>query len=244
LICCSADEVHVWPIRLCAPEPIVQEFLGTLSADEQSRAGRFRFEHLRSRFILSRGALRRLLGHYVGCRPKDLAFRYQPKGKPAIAGSAPLQFNASHSADLGLYAFTSGCEIGVDVEHVRAISDMEEIADRFFCPAESAELLSLSAENRGQAFFRCWTRKEAYIKAVGDGLSMSLDSFQVSLLPGDPARFVHIGHEPRAAKSWMLHHVDPAPGYVGAVAYEGASRPLTLRPLVSGEELLGILQVA
>jgi len=120
---------------------------------------------------------------------------------------------------------------------------LTSISTRFFCAAETSELLSLSSANRLPAFFRCWTRKEAYIKATGDGLSMPLDRFQVTLIPGDAARFVHIGNDREAAQSWALHHLDLAPQYIGALAYRDKPRPIKLPALIRAEDLLTMLAI-
>jgi 4'-phosphopantetheinyl transferase len=150
----------------------------------------------------------------------------------------------SHSGGLAIYALTADCEVGIDVEEVRDMSDIEEIASHNFSAAEAAQFLSISGmEAKKEAFFRCWTRKEAYIKAVGDGLYLPLDKFQVTLLPDVPARFVQIGNDPRAAAEWTLQHLDPAPRYVGAIAYQADPRVIVFhQPLDSRELLEGVRQ--
>ena len=162
-------------------------FSQLLAPDETARAARFHFDHLQRRFILSRGALRILLGHYLDIAANRIEFRYGSRGKPSLAAPAGIHFNASHSGDVALFAFTLHCEIGVDVEEMRPISDMREIASRFFCAEESTELMALPADERERAFFLCWTRKEAYLKAVGEGLYAPLNDFCVTLRPGEPA---------------------------------------------------------
>jgi 4'-phosphopantetheinyl transferase len=138
---------------------------------------------------------------------------------------------------MALYAFTLGCELGVDVEELRELDDAESIATRFFSAAEVCELLSLKPEDRGLAFFRCWTRKEAYVKAIGDGLAIPLDRFQVTLLPGSPAQIVQIASHMGTAGDWTLHHLDLPSGYVGALAYRDSRRPTTMHPMVQADEL-------
>ena len=127
------------------------------------------------------------------------------------------------------YAFTLGCELGVDVEELRELDDPESIAARFFSTAEVSELLSLKPQDRGLAFFCCWTRKEAYVKAIGDGLAIPLNRFQVTLLPRAPTRFVQIARDMGTASDWTLHHLELAPGYVGALAYRDNQRPITMQ---------------
>jgi len=145
----------------------------------------------------------------------------------------------SHSGGLALFAFTTDCEVGVDVEEVRGVFDIEQIASHYFCSAEASDLLSIrGTEAKLEAFFRCWTRKEAYIKAVGDGLYHPLDNFQVTLLPNDPVRFVHIGHDSGAAAEWTLQHLDPVSNYVGALAYQAEGRSILFHQALEAEELL------
>jgi 4'-phosphopantetheinyl transferase len=233
----GSDEVQVWAVWLAAPETILTQYWDDLSEEEQNRAGRFRFDDLKRRYILSRGALRALLGYYTGRPRKDVALSYGPKGKPFLPDHAKLQFNTSHSADLALYAFTYGSELGVDIEQIRPLAGLESVASRFFSTREISDLLSLPPESRMPAFFRCWTRKEAYIKAIGDGLSMNLDAFQVTLLPQDPPRLASAKNT-QDDWAWILHHLDPAPGYVGALAYEGEPRSIIVRPPMEQEQLL------
>jgi 4'-phosphopantetheinyl transferase len=234
-------EVHIWGIWLTASDAALVSYRSTLSLDERDRAERYSFENLRRSFTLSRGGLRILLAHYLGCPPNEIELVCGPKGKPALRDSSRIRFNASHSGQMALYAFTLDCELGVDVEHFRELDDAELIAARFFSAAEVSELLSLKSDDRGLAFFRCWTRKEAYIKAIGDGLAIPLNRFQVTLLPGAPARFVQIAGDMGTASDWTLHHLDLSPGYVGALAYRDSRRPTTIHPTVRADELPELL---
>jgi 4'-phosphopantetheinyl transferase len=209
-----------------------------LSPQEQDRAARFRFEALRNSFILRRGALKLLLGRYLDICPDVVQFRYSGNQKPAIAPEHRLKFNASHSGGLTVFAFTLDREIGIDVEHIRPVPDMAGIAKRFFCPEEAAELISLTGREQERAFFLGWTRKEAYVKALGSGLSEPLDSFRVTISPAAPAGFVHIAHDADAAKLWTLHDLALAPEYAGALAYADAPRPLRLSPTMKAPELV------
>lgn len=211
----------MWGVRLAAGETVAGSLYATLSPDERQRAARFHFDVHRQRFALSRGLLRTLLGYYLEADPATLPIVYGPQGKPGLEGGS-LRFNVSHSEDLALYALaldSSGTlELGVDVESIRPVPYAESIARRFFCPAEWQEIQSLPPEQRAGAFFRCWTRKEAYVKALGGGLSVPLDRFQVTLLPGQPAKLVSLDGDPVRAAEWSLYHLDPARNYAGALA--------------------------
>jgi 4'-phosphopantetheinyl transferase len=233
--------VRLWIVRLEAGEDNFARSVAVLSPEETARAERFHFDRHRRAFILGRAALRFLLASYLDLDAAAVQFVYGPQGKPALAPmleNASLRFNASHSGDLAAYAFTSGCEIGVDVERYRALADLENIARRFFSPEETAELLELSLADKASGFFNCWTRKEAYIKAMGGGLSIPLDSFRVTLAPGTAARMVSIEGGHHAARGWTLYHFTPAPHYAGAIAYRDQPRSIQTRPLVSVDGLL------
>jgi 4'-phosphopantetheinyl transferase len=237
-VACAVD---VWPVRIAISEAVTAQLLPLLAPDEAVRAARFSFDHLRHSFILSRGVLRLLLGHYLSIAPSRIQFGYSSKGKPNLAAPLDLKFNVSHSGALAVFAFTIGCEIGIDVEEVRPLEDMHGIASRFFCSEETMELMSLSIAERERAFFLCWTRKEAYIKAVGDGLSVPLDSFRVTLQLNEPARFIHIGRDTDLANAWMLHDIGPQRQYAAALAYRAAPRAVHLLPPVEPAELLELL---
>ena len=220
----SSAEVHVWRACLDPDASCVEHLQRTLSADESHRAARFHFPRDRRRFIVARGVLRDILGRYLGVPPSELGFRYSSYGKPALADAGDeegLRFNISHSHEMALFAVTRGREIGVDIEYLRREIACEEIAERFFSIHERASLRALPAEAKHQAFFNCWTRKEAYIKAHGEGLSLPLDQFDVSLAPGEPAALLATRGDPREALRWSLQALTPGPGYVAALAVEG-----------------------
>ena len=220
----EGDAVHVWRASLDSPGVSVPELSGVLAPDERDRAARFHFPRDRDRWIAGRGVLRFLLARYLGGRPERLGFAYGAQGKPALAttdAAAGLRFNVSHSAGVALYAVTRGRDVGVDVEALRADFATDEIAERFFSPAERQALRGLPPERRCEAFFACWTRKEAYIKARGQGLSLALDAFDVSLTPGEPAALLATRDDAAQAERWSLHALDPGPGFAGAVAVEG-----------------------
>ena len=217
-------QVHVWRAALDVAPPRVARLGGSLSEEERARAARFHFERDRVRFTVARGVLRGLLGGYLGVAPSTLVFDYGAHGKPRLATAMPardLRFNVSHSAGVALYAITRGREVGVDVEGHRPDFATAEIAERFFSLAERRALSALPVERRCDAFFACWTRKEAYIKARGLGLSLALDGFDVSLAPGEPAALLATRDDPSERDRWSLRALDLGPGFAGAVVAEG-----------------------
>lgn len=217
-------EVHIWRAALNPPAMQVARFQSTLSADEQARANRFHFERDRRRYIVARGVLRTLLGNYLGLAPAAVRFVYNDYGKPALdpaLAQNQLYFNVSHAGELALYAFARHAQIGIDLELIRGNIEYEQIAQRFFSPQEQSSLRTLPATEMASGFFRCWTRKEAYIKARGQGLSIPLDQFTVSLGPGEAARLLHDQNDPQAAVHWSLYNLAPGAGYAAALAVEG-----------------------
>ena len=220
----GSSDVHVWQVGLDQSPSQRAFFQNTLDEDERSRADRFYFSRDRERFIVARGVLRVLLGRYLDRSPESLFFTYSTHGKPALAlesGADAIRFNLSHSHGTALYAVTRGRELGVDLEFIRGDLEAEQIAERFFSQSEIGALRALPPDLRKNAFFLCWTRKEAYIKARGEGLSMPLDQFDVSLIPGEPAALLSTHPDPDEALSWSLTHLSPAPGYAAALATKG-----------------------
>jgi 4'-phosphopantetheinyl transferase len=222
------DEVHVWRVLLDSSPEELDRLLGGLAADERARAERFRVERARAEFVAARAALRGILGLYHSSDPVRPAFRLGPQGKPSLAGADPtLHFNLSHSHGLALVAVTRLGEVGVDVEQVRPLDTMLELAERYFAAAEVQALFALPPQVQPEAFFNGWTRKEAFLKAVGVGLSYGLDRVELTLTPGVPARFLRIAGDAGRAAGWSLHALAPAPGYVGALALEGKGYRVT-----------------
>jgi len=220
----GGDEVHVWRASLDQPKSLSEGFLHTLAADEQARARRFHFEKDREHFIVARGVLRTILSRYLNRASERVAFCYGAHGKPALAGDTSadaIRFNAAHSHGVALYAITRGREVGIDLERIRLDLTVMEIAERFFSRREVATLRTLPTETQRQAFFRCWTRKEAYIKARGEGLSLPLDEFDVSLAPGEPAAILGTQRDPCEAFRWSLQELPLAADYVAALAVAG-----------------------
>jgi 4'-phosphopantetheinyl transferase len=220
LLTLPSREIHLSYARLHAPPMVIRSLLEVLSRDERERAARFHFDRHREAFIISRGLLRSILCLYTGVPPDKLVFIYGAKGKPSLPDSS-IYFNLSHSKDVALYAVAREPLLGVDVEWIRPMSDAESIAKRFFSPAEYAEVMALDEKTRSLGFLNCWTRKEAYVKAVGDGLHVPLDEFQVSLMPGQQAIFHSINGDRERAARWSLFDVRPTEGYVGALAVYG-----------------------
>ena len=218
------DEVHVWMARLDQPEAIVADHRTILSTDERARADRFHFEKDRTAYTVARAALKSLLGRYLGVGATAIQFQYSSHGKPYLEQSANiggLSFNISHSHKLALLAFAVGRQVGVDVERIRADFATLEIAERFFSKSEVAALLAQPAEQQADCFFNCWTRKEAYIKAIGEGLSCPLHRFDVTLGPNEPARLLATRVDSQDASQWSMHNLDVGPGYKAAVIAEG-----------------------
>ena len=182
---------------------------------------RFRFEKDRRRYLIGRGVLRTLLGRYLDLAPQDLRFETAAAGKPHLAsGQGQLQFNLAHSGEYVLIAI-AGRAVGIDVEEIDDDFDAREVAAHFFSPGERRDLEMFTGRTRIEAFFECWTRKEAYVKARGEGLSLPLDQFDVSLRPGEPARLIATRPDPAEARRWQLSGLDVADGYKAALAVEG-----------------------
>lgn len=215
-----ADEVHVWRDSLSRPAVEVARLRGLLAPDERRRADRYRFERHRSRYIVGRATLRLLLARYLDTAPGELEIGYGEFDKPYLAGGP--SFNLSHSGTVVLYAFAADGELGIDVELDDTDIARERVAERFFSPSEVKVLRSLPAEAQPRAFLSCWTRKEAFIKARGDGLSLALDSFDVTLAPDTPAALLRTAWcSEEAGRWWMEDLSDRQAGYIAAVAVRG-----------------------
>jgi len=211
-------EVHIWS-ALPAVHQLDLDPAAFLSPDEKKRMERFRFGTDRNNFLFCRSMLRMLLASYLGTSPAELCFAYSAHGKPSLSVPADnLQFNLSHSHGAVLFGFTRGRRIGVDVEHVRRDLNVEEIATRFFSTAEQIEIEQSS--DKYQAFFHCWTRKEAFVKARGEGLSCPLDSFDVLVAPEAEEVSLTTRPDPAEAWRWQLWSLNSIPGYAAAVAVE------------------------
>jgi 4'-phosphopantetheinyl transferase len=195
-----------------------------LSADELARADRFKFEKDRLHYLAARGMLRRLLGGFLGVGPSEIRFKYSHYNKPSLAEefeSSGIRFNVSHSGGRVMMAFACGREVGIDIERIRPDFATDDIAERFFSAYEIERLRALPAEQRTEAFFTCWTRKEAFIKAIGEGLSCPLDKFDVTLGPGEPATLVATRVEGQPASRWSMRSLDAGNGFKSAIVVEG-----------------------
>jgi 4'-phosphopantetheinyl transferase len=211
-------EIHLWRARCDeGPEPL--HYLELLSPDEKERAGRFAIDGARRDFVVSRGVLRELLAAYLNTRPREIVLRYGVHGKPYVSvdsAEPTLRFNVSHSKGLAIFAFSLEAEVGVDVERIRAEFPGREIAERFFSEQEVAALGKLAPELSSEAFFTCWTRKEAYVKARGGGLQIPLRSFSVGLQEDEDEQIVD-----ESGKEWSIYPFEPGGGFAAAVAAEG-----------------------
>jgi len=217
----GADEVHVWLAKL--DDYPADSLRLLLAADERARATRFHFNEHRNHYTVTRGLLRKLLAAYLSLPAEEIRFSYAEKGKPALEESqrSSLNFNLAHSQGMAVYAFCRNREVGVDLEFIREDLADEKIAERFFSPSEIDALAKLPPDLRKQAFFDCWTRKEAYIKARGEGLSMPLNEFDVSLRPGEAAALLRNHKEPAEVTRWSMQSLDVPAGFVAALVVEG-----------------------
>ena len=218
------DDVHVWLASLTASPTDLERFAESLSAEERRRAERLRAADARARFIAARGIARRLLGSYLDEPANRLRFAYGPMGQPMLASQPAgldLRFNLSHSGDLLLLAIAKARAVGIDLEPVRRLTHREAVERRVFSAEERRALYALPADRRLEAFFNGWTRKEAFAKAVGDGMWASMGRVEVTLDPRLPARLVRLDGSTEAAAAWSVFHLEPASGFVGAAAVEG-----------------------
>jgi 4'-phosphopantetheinyl transferase len=223
----ARDEVHVWRADLTPGRFLSRTLRRLLSADEMARAKRFVHEGDRQRFIAARGALRDILARYLGTQPEQIRFCYDAFGKPALGKGGgetrsrcpDLQFNVTHAAHIALIAVASCRRVGVDVENVCS-SISQDIVSQTFSTREQETWRSLPSHLRALGFFNCWTRKEAYLKARGEGLALSLDSFDVSLVPGEPARLLSVRDDTAEPMRWSIVELAPGPDHVAALAIE------------------------
>lgn len=228
-------DLHVWKADLEASSEELARLEQTLGPDERARFGRLRAEADRRRATASRGLLRHVLSGYAGMPAEELRFAYGPAGKPELTESADgtsLYFNSAHSGDVLLVA-VGRASLGVDVERVRPIARWKRVARRAFSEDEMRQIGALPPEKRSLAFITCWTRKEACVKAVGEGVWSAFSRFEVSATPGEPAEVLSVDGAPAPAADWSLYHLEPAPHFVGALAIRGTGwrlRVSTLRP--------------
>ena len=214
----TPGDAEIWLADLDAADA-GDSALAVLSDDEQARARRFVFDIHRRRFVAGRAALRARLAERLGRAAGSLRFEYGPVGKPALAGGDTLRFNVSHSDRYALLAMGERAEVGVDIERIRPLSDMNALAERVFSGAERAALAEVPGDRKADAFFAGWTRKEAYIKARGDGIGL-LDAIEVTLSPGDPPRLVRVTGQPDEPERWSIQSLSPVSGFAAAVCLQ------------------------
>lgn len=232
------DEVEVWWSALDRPDASLRVMQQTLAPDEQLRAERFRFARDRDRFVACRATLRSLLARYLYVEPEHIQFCYGSHGKPMLAApfhDNEIQFNVSHSQGVALYAFARKRAVGVDIEHIRPIADAEQIVERFFSLRERRVFRSLPTSEQLETFFNWWTRKEACIKAIGDGLAYPLDHIDVSLILDGVVRLFCFEHSSDVPAYWSLRSLAARPGYAAALAVEGSGWTLITRQSPSSE---------
>ena len=220
----NKNDIHIWQASLHWPRQKINDALCLLSEEEQARAKRFVMDIHRENYITSHAILREVLSYYLRCSPQDLQFRRNSHGKPYLSellGDVNLQFNMSDSQQVAMYAITLGREVGIDVEFMKPDVHVMEIAERFFSPKEYEQLLLLPAADRLQGFYRCWTRKEAYIKAIGQGLSFPLSRFTVSLQPEKWDCLLEVDGRTDLVRPWKLFSIQSVVGYQAALAIEG-----------------------
>jgi 4'-phosphopantetheinyl transferase len=233
----ETNEVQVWHVDLSVSSRLLSTLRGLLSLQEQERANRFHFAIHRERFTVARACLRMIIGRYLRTDPCAIEFRFGEYGKPELTHNPlPLKFNLAHCENLALYAFTRDREIGIDLERVTTKLEIEEIATRFFSRREVQVLRRLPDHMKPRAFFNCWTRKEAVIKAIGNGLSLPLDQFDVTLAPLTPAVLLRTRFDEAEASRWSLHSIDPGEEYAATIAVEGTDWQLSCYRLT--EDLL------
>lgn len=222
------QEIHIWRASLNQPTHTIVQLAKLLSPDEQERAQKYYFLRDQRRFTVARAALRLILASYLQTDPHNVQFCYGKWGKPALINNPTnLQFNSSHSQEMALYAFTLNQELGIDIEAVRALDDIGGMARHSFAPGEIAQLAKLPVEQHLEGFFLGWSRKEAFIKALGKGLSQDLTSFEVSLIPNMPAKLLSIEGDTQAAQRWLMQNIDAAEDYKAALAIVGENYQLS-----------------
>jgi 4'-phosphopantetheinyl transferase len=216
-------EIHVWALKLNQPDASDKKYTSTLSVQELARADAFRTDKLRARYIFTHFGLRIILGLYLNREAKEIVYGYEPHGKPYILepDADGLFFNLTYSQDLALIALVRGNSIGIDLEYCKVIPDVDQLVDRYFSSVEISQYFQSRPEDRINAFYRCWTRKEAFVKALGNGLSYPLNSFSVSLLPEEPARLIRLNSDATAPYRWQIIDLSPRKGYEAALAVEG-----------------------
>ena len=228
------DDTHIWCASLNVSSQDLSYYRSILSEDEVGRAMRFVFEKDRNYFMVGRGLLRTILGSYLDLKPAQLEFDYGAHGKPALKpglADKVLEFNLSHSKDIALYAVNWNHRVGIDIEYLIPMADMDDFAERFFTSRESAYINSLSMEQKDMAFFKIWTCKEAFLKANGSGLTVPISQVGISLDTNEAVKLISIGADKEQPAHWRLEMFNPVPGYQAALAVEGHEGQIAFRQL-------------
>ena len=221
----SEDEVHVWLASLDRRQSELKFFESILTEDEIDRANRFHFQKDRERFVTGRGMLRVILNSYLGVPAGEILFSYGRRGKPALqpqVGGQAIEFNLAHSDGTAIYAITLNRPVGVDIESIKCEFPVDTVAEHCFSTAELSAFRGLPLQMQRIAFFKCWTRKEAFIKALGDGLSCPLADLDVSVMPGESARLMRVGWAPEEASRWYMEDICGLPGFSAAIVRSGS----------------------
>jgi 4'-phosphopantetheinyl transferase len=227
------SDIHVWCASLNVSPQDLSYYRSILSKDEVGRAMRFVFEKDRSHYIAGRGLLRVILGSYLDLEPAQLEFAYGPHGKPALnlrLTDKVFEFNLSHSKDRAFYAFNWNRRVGVDIEYLIPMADMDDFAEQFFTPRESAWINALSGKQKEDAFFKTWTCKEAFLKANGSGLAVPINQVEISLEIEETVELISIGDDKEQIANWRLEMFNPFPGYQAALAVEGHAGQIVFQP--------------
>ncbi len=217
----SRNEIHIYRSSLESTAEKLKEFELLLSPDELQKAYRYKFEKDRDHYITGRALLRSILGKYLNQAPDEIIFCYSDKGKPIMKNSN-IKFNLAHSGGKAVFAFSENAEVGIDIEYMRELPDALEIAKRFFSDEEFNEFLKVSEDEIREAFFNCWTRKEAFIKAVGEGLSYPLKDFTVTLIPGVNPEIKWIKDKVDEVIEWNLVNIESDQDYISSLAVKSS----------------------
>ncbi len=232
-------DVHLWAVSAGVDGQALTALKNVLSATEIAAASRYRFEELQRAYVLRHGCLRWLIGAYLDIAARDVLIGIGEFGKPFLSDpKTDLRFNMSHSGPLNLFAFANALEVGVDIEQIRGLSDARAIAERFFSAEEQSDFRSIDDASILPAFYEVWTRKEAYVKAVGSGLSVAPASFCVTVRANQPAALVHISGDREAAEKWQIHTFAPTDGFVCSLAYSSTRRNVKFFGVMKPEQLI------
>jgi len=236
----AEDEIHVWVVAIQASESQCATLGRYLDPQETETASRIPHLQKQSSFVVAHGVLRCLIARYLTCHPSALKFVSSPQGKPQLAFPERMQFNMTRSGPWAAFAFSSNCTVGVDLEEVRALPELPNIIRRVLCAEEATQLMLLPEPDRERGFICCWTRKEAYSKAIGLGLLTAFDDFCVAAHPDQPARMNSIGKDASLAAAWTIDDLPVPAGYAGALAYPGPRRRYSFNQITDLNEIMPV----